>query len=407
LSFAGVSPPVFPMTLPPSPHVVDHRLLSSEPAGLYIHVPFCQRKCRYCDFYSIDDPSFMPPFLDVLKQEMAMATETFVDTFDSVYVGGGTPTILSGAQLADIIQAAKEWFPVTADAEITIEANPGTVTAEKLAACLGAGVNRINLGVQSFQDDHLSFLGRIHSPEDAKRAIAEARQAGFRQIGIDLMFGLPGQSTDSWEDDLKQALSFAPEHLSCYSLTIEPGTDLFQSHQEGAFRRMSDTRVAELLEMTSVYLTQNGYEHYEISNYCRGSEHRSRHNRKYWQLAPYIGIGPSAHSFVYPNRWWNHRDVSMYADTVSHGNRPTAGHEEISQSQSMMEMIYLGLRDVGGISYDRFHRFFRIRFQDIFKDLLLDLTEENMIEPDERRCRLTLSGKVLLDSIAQRFVDKI
>jgi len=336
-----------------------------------------------------------------------MATETFVDTFDSVYVGGGTPTTLSGAQLADIIQAAREWFPITADAEITIEANPGTVTPEKLGACLGAGANRLNLGVQSFQNDNLSFLGRIHSPKDAEQAIEEACRAGFRRIGIDLMFGLPDQSLESWQGDLKQALTFTPEHMSCYSLTIEPGTNLFQSLQDRRFLPMPDTGVAELFELTSVYLTENGYEHYEISNYCRGSEHRSRHNRKYWRLGPYIGIGPSAHSFVYPNRWWNHRDVSMYLDTVTNGRRPTAGHEELSRSQSMMEMIYLGLRDVDGISYDRFNRFFSTRFQMIFNDLLEELRRENVIETGNDRCRLTRTGMGFLDSIAQRFVDQI
>lgn len=336
-----------------------------------------------------------------------MAAETFVDTIDSVYVGGGTPTTLSGTQLADIIQAAKEWFPITADAEITIEANPGTVTPEKLAACLDVGANRLNLGVQSFQADNLSFLGRIHSPEDAEKAIEEAHRAGFRRIGIDLMFGLPEQSADSWKGDLKQALTFTPEHMSCYSLTIEPGTDLFQLLQDRRFRPMPDEGIADLFELTSVYLDKNGYEHYEISNYCRGPEHRSRHNRKYWRLAPYVGLGTAAHSFIYPHRWWNYRDVTLYLDAITNGNRPIAGQEELSRSQSMVEMIYLGLRDVDGISYDRFDRFFGTRFQVVFDDLLEELNRENVIETGNDRCRLTRTGMRFLDSIAGRFVDKI
>jgi len=388
-------------------HAVDHRLLSSEPAGLYIHVPFCQRKCPYCDFYSIDDTSQMPCFLDALKQEMVQAEGTFPGEYDSLYVGGGTPTILSGSQLADIIRTALELFRIEPDPEITIEANPGTVTREKLDACLDAGATRLNIGVQSFQKDHLVFLGLIHSPEEAETAILNARQAGFQRIGIDLMFGLPDQSPESWEDDLKQALAFSPEHVSCYSLTIEPGTGLFQALQDRRFRPMPDARVAELFEKTSAYLTENGYEHYEISNFCRGPDNRSRHNRKYWRQAPYIGLGPSSHSFVYPLRWWNHRDVATYLDAISSGNRPAAGQEELSQSQSMMEMIYLGLRDVDGISFSRWQQVFALRFMNVFEDVLTDLAEKNMIEIDHNRCWLTRNGMLFLDSIAQRFVDEL
>jgi len=395
------------MELPLTPHAVDHRLLSSDPAGLYIHVPFCQRKCPYCDFYSLDEPTDTTSFLNALKQEMSHAEEMFPGDYDSIYVGGGTPTILPGHQIAEIIRTALKLFRIASDAEITIEANPGTVSREKLETCLNAGINRLNIGVQSFQKNHLAFLGRIHSSEDAERAILNARQTGFQKIGIDLMFGLPGQSLESWQANLEQALAYTPEHLSCYSLTIEPGTGLFRSLQDRRFQPMPDSQVAELFEMTSEYLTENGYEHYEISNFCRGPENRSRHNRKYWRLAPYIGLGPSSHSFVYPLRWWNHRDVAAYLDAVSSGNRLLAGQEELSRSQSMMEMIYLGLRDVDGISYSRWEQVFALRFQNVFEHLLSDLVEKNMIESDNDRCRLTRSGMVFLDSIAQRFVEEL
>ena len=242
--------------------------------GIYIHIPFCLRKCAYCDFYSLTDLTLRQPFVASLLQEMALVDshETLSDT---LYFGGGTPSVLTPQQIETLMQQARSLFTLTPDAEITMEVNPGTVTQDYLNFLRQIGINRINIGVQSFSRDTLEFLGRIHSPDHATQAIQCARKAGFDNIGLDLIFGIPGQDAASWQYDLKMALAFAPEHLSCYILTFEKGTPLDQMRKSNAFKVPPEQHIAEHFRITQQVLNDAGYEQYEISNYARIDHQRT------------------------------------------------------------------------------------------------------------------------------------
>ena len=382
--------------------------MPNTPAGLYIHIPFCQKKCFYCDFYSITDLTQISPFINALKHEMQMVPQK-PPVFDSLYIGGGTPSVLGAEAIGQIIQFAGQAFNIQSDAEITLEANPATVNLDNLQACRKSGINRLNIGVQSFQNNNLQFLGRLHSADDAFSSLEWARQAGFDNIGLDLIYGLEGQDEKNWLIDLKRAVNIKPQHLSCYMLTTESGTPLAQDVKTGRTHLPSDENMRALFDMTIDFLTTHGYEHYEISNFARRSKDQddanmSRHNLKYWSFAPYIGLGPSAHSFLEPERYWNHRDVAEYIKQIEAGNLPIADKEELTQEQLIMETIYLGLRTMRGIDLYSFNDRFGIDFSQTFGEIIAELEAEEMLKIDERRCALTRKGLLLLDSIATRFI---
>jgi oxygen-independent coproporphyrinogen III oxidase len=380
------------------------------PAGLYVHIPFCLRKCPYCDFYSITDLGVVPDFLAALDLEMQLIGRT-APAFDTVYIGGGTPSVLGLADIGRMIASAQTYFQVQADAEITLEINPGTVTLASLRQLRRCGVNRLNIGIQSFQDENLRFLQRIHSSRDGLSAVQSARRAGFANIGLDLMYALPGQKKSDWLKDLRRAVDIGPEHLSCYLLTREPGTTLEREISAGRVQMPTDQRVRELFDATVDFLTAHGYEHYEVSNFAAltadSSDPRiSVHNCKYWSYAPYIGLGPSAHSFLEPVRCWNHRSVARYIRALKAGRSPVAGKEKLSRVQMMTEIIYLGLRTKAGIDLNVFRRKFKLDFQVKFKDTLAALDKEGMITMTASHCALSRKGLPLLDSIAVMFTDE-
>ncbi|MBS3810140.1 MAG: radical SAM family heme chaperone HemW, partial [Desulfobacterales bacterium] len=325
--------------------------------GIYIHVPFCLRKCPYCDFYSIEDLSLLSSWKDALIRETAMRAESVPGAvFDTVYLGGGTPSVPKPSEMEQILQAAHRSFSILPDAEITMEANPGTITEESLAEYRSAGVNRINMGVQSFNDDNLAFLGRIHSAGQAAEALHAAKRAGFDNIGLDLIYGLPGQNKKSWQKDLTAAAAFSPSHISCYMLTFEPGTKMAADKEAGRFEPLSEDRVSAMFIQASKFLSGLGFEHYEISNFAASKAARSGHNRKYWQNVPYIGLGPAAHSYVEPERSWNFRSVEDYIEAIADNRLPTEGAEHLTPSQMMIEAIYLGLRQAEGIDIFAFEK---------------------------------------------------
>jgi oxygen-independent coproporphyrinogen-3 oxidase len=372
-----------------------------EPAGIYIHIPFCIRKCPYCDFYSISDLSLSDAFTEALQKEMQMAEFSF--PADTIYFGGGTPSVLDPDQIDRIIRAAYQCFSIAESAEITIEVNPGTVSFEKLKTYRRMGVNRLNIGVQSFQDEHLRFLGRIHSGSDAKHAIDWAKKAGFDNIGLDLIYGIPGQSEAIWLADLDAALEFAPAHLSCYMLTYPEGTPIEKQRQAGLFYPSDDNTVSSLFLKTGEYLSRHGYLHYEISNFARSESLMSRHNRKYWNDVSYLGFGPSAHSFIKPERFWNVRSVKRYIQRIDAGKRPISGKEELTRDQQMMEAIYLGLRQKQGIDIARFNQKFGMSFEETFKDILKRLEREGLREDQPGFCSLSEKGMLFADGAAHLF----
>lgn len=375
------------------------------PAGIYVHIPFCVKKCPYCDFYSITDHSLVKEFVNALTREMAMYREAEL-LFDTLYIGGGTPSVLDSIEINRIIETAFSLFKITSDPEITIEVNPGTVTSESLKSFRQSGINRINIGIQSFNDGNLKFLGRIHSAEDAKSAIKRAQNAGFENIGFDLISGIPGQTVKSWLSDLETAMQFEPEHLSCYMLTYESGTRMHKDLKSGKFAPLPESLAASLFETTNDFLEKNGYIHYEISNFARSQDKKSRHNMKYWSYIPYIGFGPSAHSFYGTRRSWNRHDVSDYIRKIEAGMPPVEGKETLTREQRIIEAIFLGLRQKSGIDIGFFNEKFNVRFEDIFGETISGLEKKRLIIFSKNRCALTGKGMVLLDSICAEFVCK-
>ncbi len=381
-----------------------------KPAGLYVHIPFCLRKCRYCDFYSITDLSQTSRFAAALKLEMQMNSRRPL-AFDTLYIGGGTPSLLTPEATGEIIETAGRYFRMAADTEVTLEINPGTVTLDVLTEYRKWGVNRLNIGVQSLNDGNLGFLGRIHSARDARLCAEWARRAGFDNIGLDLIFGLPGQNKAKWLKDPRQAQYLEPEHLSCYMLTCESGTPLAKDVKTGRIPWASEGVVLDLFNTTIEFLTSRNFFHYEVSNFARmmGPDHKprtSRHNLKYWSFAPYIGLGPSAHSFIEPERYWNHRSVATYVRQIEAGRSAMAEKERLTPEQITIEAIYLGLRTAWGINLTEFQARTGIHFTDAFGKTIAELESRGMIEMKDGHCALTRKGLLVIDSIASMFIGQ-
>lgn len=379
---------------------------ADQAAGIYVHIPFCERKCGYCDFYSETDSHKIPSFLEALKKEMQLSRVPDIKT-DTLYIGGGTPSLLTPKQVGKIVDWAALCFNLGAASEMTLEINPATAGTRDLQDYAAFGFNRINIGVQSFDDQNLAFLGRKHDSQQALAAVQTAKKAGFNNIGIDLIYGLPDQTASMWKKDLMQAIRLAPKHLSCYMLTYEPHTPLYEDMQAGNVAPLSDLRTAELFRMTHDFLCAAGYEHYEISNFSRGSRWRSIHNQKYWNFVPYIGLGPDAHSFKNPQRWWNHRSLDLYIEDIQRGVAPRAEEETLSQEQQMIEALYLGLRQSDGIRLDAFQQIFHIDFKLYFHKALDRFEAENWIDMNQHHCRLTVEGMLFIDRIVDELVEFI
>jgi oxygen-independent coproporphyrinogen-3 oxidase len=377
-------------------------------AGLYIHIPFCRKKCRYCDFYSATDPSLQPGYLKALQQEMRLAAASHhALSFDTLYLGGGTPSALGIGAVEKIINGARRAFSFLPDTEVTVEVNPGTVDLDSLQRLRQAGANRLNVGVQSFRARNLAFLGRIHSAIEAQRVLAWSHAAGFDNIGIDLIYGIPGQTPDSWKIDLVRALDCDLSHLSCYSLTFEPGTPLEVDLRRGKFRAADDDRVSELYLQALEVLGRGGFEQYETANFARSRSRRSRHNCKYWSFSPYLGLGPSAHSFIEPERFWNCADVDRYIRQLDYGRRPIEESETLTREELMIEAVYLGLRLIDGIDMSAFNDRFGIGFMEHFGATSAAFEREGLLTTTDGHCRLTPHGMLLLDTIAAAFIDCI
>lgn len=372
--------------------------------GIYVHFPFCVGKCAYCDFYSISDLTLKALFLKALSDEIA-AAEAGPLIFDTIYIGGGTPSILEPMEVKGIVDGILSKFRFQEPVEVTLEANPGTVDSEKLMGFRAAGVNRLNIGVQSFQESNLKILGRIHSPRQAHEALGETHRAGFDSVGLDLIYGLPGQALPDWAADLDSALAHAPEHIACYMLTIEPGTPLAEKQRRGNFRPAPEDHVAELFLATSEFLEARGFRHYEISNFARcesgvgGAARVSRHNSKYWAYAPYRGFGPGAHSFLPPKRFWNHRDVTHYIEDVRSGVKPVEGQETLTRLQQMMEFIMLKMRTATGIDLQEFRRRFKADFLETCGPSAAEFESRGLMTITDGRCAPTRRGMLYHSSL--------
>ncbi len=372
---------------------------SSKFAGLYIHVPFCAKKCSYCDFYSVPSPALIPDFLDALFREIETAGEGF-GPFDTIYLGGGTPSLLSPAQIEEILRRIHRRFQVCPETEITVEANPGDLSGLSLKNLAAAGVNRLSLGVQSFSDKILEFLGRRHSGAQARSAIDAACAAGFRNIGVDLIYAVPGQPLEDWLDTLSRAVQFAPQHLSCYELSLKRSTPLGEKAESGEIRLPGEARQREFFMRTSEFLEDCGYVHYEISNFARTLGYSSRHNQKYWDHTPYLGLGPSAHSFSGGRRWWNISSLEGYVKQISAGKVPVAGCETLTGEQARLEALYLGLRTRRGVGLDDLRREYEFDLLSEKRDEIARFVEAGLVALHEGRLIPTRAGMAVADCLA-------
>jgi oxygen-independent coproporphyrinogen III oxidase len=378
-------------------------------ASLYLHIPFCEKKCLYCDFYSIETLAPMEDFLKGLFVELESYAQWGGGTrFDTVFFGGGTPSLLTLAQLGQILSTLRAHYTILADAEITLETNPGTVTLEKLVAFRSLGINRLSIGVQSFDDRELRFLSRIHDSAQAVEAVALARRAGFDNLSIDLIYSLPGQSPEQWQYTLERGLALEPQHISAYSLIVEDNTPLARMVRA---RQVSPNPVeaeAGLFELTMRMLEGHGFEHYEVSNYARPG-FRSRHNYSYWSHENYLGFGPSAHSFWRRGdgrsgeRWANIADVATYSRRLAGREMPLAFREHVGVKELANETIFLGLR-ADGVNLRNLEGEFGIELGIARRNMIRELVREELALMEGDLLRLTQRGFLLCDEIAGRLM---
>lgn len=327
--------------------------------GLYIHIPFCVKKCKYCDFVSFDTcPEYKDKYVSALIRQIE---ENRGYKCDTIFIGGGTPTALSAGQLEKVLCAVRNNFDIDHDAEFSTEANPGTVTKEKLAVMKKYGINRVSLGVQSFNDAELAGIGRIHTARQAEETVRLLRESGFDNINLDLMTALPDQSAASLKNTLKRAVSLDPEHLSCYSLILEEGTPLYKAYVNGEFETAGDDEDREMYRYTCGFLQNAGYNQYEISNFAKPG-YECRHNICYWTCGEYLGLGLAAHSYINGVRFYNTSDLNRYEA----GNFVESDRLELSQDDKIAEFMMLGLRMTRGVDENEFMRRFGIKIDEKF-----------------------------------------
>ncbi|QIB69579.1 oxygen-independent coproporphyrinogen III oxidase [Aminipila butyrica] len=383
--------------------------------GIYIHIPFCIKKCLYCDFLSFQEGnqqlylSYTAALIKELKTYGGIYKGDF--TVDSIFFGGGTPSLLEAASIREILQQLRDSYQVEPQAEITMECNPKTLNLEKLEGYREAGVNRLSIGIQSFDEDTLKRLGRVHQAADGTEAIQLARKAGFCNINLDLMFAVPGHTLAIWQDTLDQALALNPEHLSFYSLQLEEGTPYFDLFEKGRLEMVSDEADRQMYHVALKRLEQAGYRHYEISNVGKpGFE--CRHNLKYWSMENYLGVGLGAHSYVEGQRFSNVRNLEQYlkalgTETAESDLPWVEWHHPNSQRDEMVEFMITGMRKREGISLAEFESRFG---QDLFqaypeqKAWVIQQVEAGMLLFTEGRLRFTLSGIDVSNTILAEFV---
>jgi len=371
-------------------------------AALYIHIPFCEKRCIYCDFYTVAGvESRIPDYIAALKKEIAMRSREIFwqrQRFATIFLGGGTPSLLSPQQIAEILDAVFSSFHFEKSAEITLEANPGTITIEQIAQYRSAGINRLSFGIQSLHADELEMLDRIHSPQQAIDAVTMARQAGFDNINMDFIFALPQQTIKRWQENLEQAIALQPTHISAYNLTIEPGTPLDLKIRKGEMQPLSEEEEREFYQLTIDFLERHDYRQYEVSNFAKpGFE--ARHNIKYWDGSSYLGLGASAHSYDGNRRFWNVANLRKYLEALATDRLPEDDSEQLTQQQKMFEVMFLGLRQRRGVDLSAFANQFRQSFDETFNGVAQELEKEGLLIQQDRYLRLSQEGLFLCDEV--------
>jgi oxygen-independent coproporphyrinogen-3 oxidase len=376
-------------------------------AGIYIHVPFCRSRCSYCDFATgAFEEALAEKYVGALAREIeSFEFEGALPEVDTVYFGGGTPSLLTPAQVSRVLEAVRSRFDIEAAAEVTLEMNPGTVTPERLRALLEAGVNRASFGAQTFDDRELKRLGRTHTADDTRKTFRDLRAAGFDNVSFDLIAGLPRQALRAWEKNLEEALALRPEHLSLYLLEVHEGTPLAEQIRQGRYAVPDPDLAAEMYRMLVERSRAAGYEQYEISNFCLPGR-ESRHNMKYWTGAPFYGFGCSAHSFDGRRaRWSNERDARAYVKLIEERGDAVVTREELDERGAGAEALFLGLRLLSkGVDLAEHRARYRC---DVRSDYAADLArfdEAGLIEIDGDVLRLTPAGALLSNEVFAAFV---
>ena len=374
-------------------------------SGLYIHIPFCLRKCNYCDFISYDyNHELAEEFLLALFSEFKLLKERYDSPqLDTVYFGGGTPTCLSGEELARILEEVANTFSIAEGAEITCEMNPATGLKEDLEVMKEAGFNRLSIGVQAFDDETLNYLGRIHNLEQVLETYRLARQVGFDNINLDLIFAIPGQTKEDWRKSLKEVLRLNPEHLSLYNLKIEEDTPFYRMLEADELEPADEDIEYWMYKEAIDMLEEAGFEHYEISNFARPG-HRSRHNMGYWQYKPYLAAGPAAHGFDGKRRYYNLSHLEDYRDHLAKGRLPWVEELELSQQEQMEEYLFMGLRVVDGIDITDFEKRFGKSIYQIYGDRIKKLINRQLLQLNDNRLSLTPEGFFLGNEVFAEFL---
>ena len=375
----------------------------SRDISLYLHIPFCRRKCSYCSFVSYEHrEADIPLYIDALKAELVWYAGG--EHIRSIYFGGGTPSLLSAGQIADLLSTIDSQYHIDAAAEVTIEANPGTINIQYLKDIRLLGINRLSLGLQSMNDDELAMLGRIHNSEEAREAVSIARGSGFDNLSIDLIYGLPGQTINDWQNTLEEVIRIGPEHLSLYALSVETGTPIAMAIEGKSLPSVDPDFEADQYELAEDLLKIDGYQHYEISNWAKEGR-ECYHNTVYWQGSPYLGLGVAAHSYLDGHRLANTRSIDRYLDAFYSNHWPVLeSDEEISSQLKMAEAVILGLRMCKGVCLEDVQSDFGLKPPEHYYRQIEDLVNAGLLDYNDRYIRLTRRGRLLSNEVLWRFL---
>ncbi len=371
---------------------MNNKLDYSSHFGLYIHIPFCEKKCNYCDFYSItSSENDIDKFIKALTKEIEIYANNLSNkNVKTVYFGGGTPSILSSKQLDTIFSSLNKYFNINNNIEISIEANPETLTSDKLKLYKKIGINRLSLGVQSFLDSELNFLGRIHDSKRSQKVIKEIKNH-FDNFSLDLMFALPEQSLADFKYSLNKALEYEPNHISLYNLQIEPQTNLYSRLNRGEFKEIDEETDYKMYNLAVERLKSSGYRHYEISNFAQKG-YKSRHNIIYWKYKPYLGLGPSAHGFNGSKRYYNYNDLNKYINRLNNDKTPIKEIVDLEKEDLISEMMFMGLRLIKGVDKQDFKNRFDISIHEVYKEVINNLKDKELLKEDSENIYLTKKG---------------
>ncbi len=373
-------------------------------AGIYLHIPFCRTRCGYCDFYSTTDLSLTAPFARALVEELSLRRDYIGEsTIDTLYFGGGTPSLLPAGELRMIMEAVRQQFTLSDKPEITIEVNPDDIESSSLALLKDLGFNRLSIGVQAWQDHHLTFLGRRHTADQADKALEASFRAGFDNISIDLIYGIPSLTEEEWDAALQKAFGSGIVHLSAYHLTIERGTPFALKAGKGLLQEIDEEQSTTQFMMLRQRAEEASFEHYEISNFARDG-HYSHHNIGYWRQVPYLGAGPSAHSFNGYSRQWNSSDLDHYISELKEQRVPFTV-EDIDERKRFNEYIMTSLRTMWGIDLEFIEHQFDKETHDYVVNIASSLIDYGLLRHQGRNLVITAHGMMISDNIIERFIN--